>query len=190
MNRFPGIIKRLFGIPILKLHRILSALELHASRDELRTQLGRVGQSFEITPPWDIRAARYVFIGDDVYIGPDVLMIANQGAEIRLGNKIMFGPRVRVIADHHRHDVPTIPIRDSGYQDQAPIVIEDDVWIGTGATLLKGVRVGRGAVVGAGAVVTKDVPPLEIWAGNPAKCVKLRFQYPARVGSGQSSGSE
>ena len=55
------------------------------------------------------------------------------------------------------------------------IVVEDDVWIGTRAIILKGVTIHKGAIVGAGAVVTKDVPPYSIVAGNPAKIVKMRF---------------
>ena len=55
------------------------------------------------------------------------------------------------------------------------IIIEDDVWIGTGAIILKGVTVGEGAIIAAGAVVTKDVPPYSIYGGNPASFIKFRF---------------
>jgi acetyltransferase-like isoleucine patch superfamily enzyme len=57
-----------------------------------------------------------------------------------------------------------------------PVVIGNDVWIGTGAIILRGLSVGDGAVIGAGAVVTKDVPPYAIVAGNPARVIKYRFE--------------
>jgi acetyltransferase-like isoleucine patch superfamily enzyme len=57
-------------------------------------------------------------------------------------------------------------------EDVAPVVIEEDVWIGTNCMVLKGVTIGRGAVIAAGAVVTKDVPPFTVAAGNPARVIK------------------
>lgn len=68
-------------------------------------------------------------------------------------------------------------IRSTGHPDElpdvadSPIVIEDDVWIGFNAVILKGVRVGRGAVVGAATLIAKDVPPYSLMVGNPARCV-------------------
>ncbi len=61
-----------------------------------------------------------------------------------------------------------------GFAEEKPVVIEDDVWIGSRVTILPGVTIGRGSVVGAAAVVTKDVPPYSVVAGNPAKVVKTR----------------
>ena len=55
------------------------------------------------------------------------------------------------------------------------LIIEDDVWIGHGAIILAGVQIGKGSIVAAGSVVTKDIPPCEIWGGNPAKKIKDRF---------------
>jgi acetyltransferase-like isoleucine patch superfamily enzyme len=80
-----------------------------------------------------------------------------------------------VIASDHRIDDPCRPIKDSGYGVLADVRIGNDVWIGTSATILKGVHIHDGAVVGAGAVVTKDVGSCEIWAGNPARKVRDRF---------------
>ena len=63
-------------------------------------------------------------------------------------------------------------IEYEGYEPTKPVIIEDDVWIGTRVTILKGVTVGKGAIIGACSVVTKDVPPHSIVVGNPAKVVK------------------
>ena len=77
------------------------------------------------------------------------------------------------IAYQHAHDTLSEPIMNQGYYD-APIVIEDDVWIGHGVTVMAGVTIGRGSIVGAGAVVTKDIPPYSIAIGVPARIVKKR----------------
>jgi galactoside O-acetyltransferase len=181
MAAFKSLIKIVLGVPALKIKRLIETVTVDAERKELSGQLGKVGPGFEISPPWDIRGPEHVFIGSDVYFGPEVLLIASPGAEIRFGNKIMLGPRVRIIANHHRHDLADVPIRDSGYLDLVPIILEDDVWIGAGATILKGVTIGKGAVIGAGAVITRNVPPMEVWAGNPARCVKKRFATTASI---------
>ena len=62
-----------------------------------------------------------------------------------------------------------------GRTEIKPIVIGDDVWIGSRSLIMKGVHIGNGAIIGAGSVVTKDVPPYEIWAGNPAHFIKSRL---------------
>jgi acetyltransferase-like isoleucine patch superfamily enzyme len=67
-----------------------------------------------------------------------------------------------------------LPIRRQPLHSKGGIVIEDDVWLGVGVIVLDGVRIGRGAVVGAGAVVTKDLPPNSISSGAPARVVKMR----------------
>jgi len=72
----------------------------------------------------DIRGEQHIFIGEDVYIGPHVVMLADKGAEIHIGNKVMFGPQVKVIANDHRFDDPTKPIKYSGYAETGGI------WVG------------------------------------------------------------
>ncbi len=138
-------------------------------------RLGHCESDLQIAAPWDIRVEKYVFIGRDVYIGPQVLLLADKGAEIHIGDKVMFGPQVKLIANDHRFNDPLRPIRESGYVEKAGIWVGNDVWIGAGATVLKGVRVEDGAVIGAGSVVTRDVSSGEVWAGNPARKVKDRF---------------
>ena len=95
-----------------------------------------------------------------------------------LRNKVLFGPHVTIIGGDHRiTDVGRFiyDVLDKHPEDDQDVHIEDDVWIGTNTTLLKGVTVGRGAVVAAGALVTKDVPPYAIVGGVPAKVLKYRF---------------
>jgi maltose O-acetyltransferase len=89
---------------------------------------------------------------------------------VRIGDWVTLGAFVRVVTDHH--EIGTVRSRRSSAVTYPEIVIDNGVWIGTGATILggkNGRRIGRGAVIGAGSVVTRDVPPDTIWAGNPAR---------------------
>ena len=91
----------------------------------------------------------------------------------------MLGPRVSVVGGDHVFDQPGTPIIFSGRPVLKQTTIEADAWIGCGAILMAGVRIGRGAIVAAGAVVTKDVPPYEIHGGVPARKISERFPEPA-----------
>jgi len=99
----------------------------------------------------------------DVYIRPNT----------RIGNYVRMGAFVRIVSDHH--EIGTVKMRLVDAVTYPEIVIEDGVWIGTGAIILggrKGRRIGRGAIIGAGAVITRDVPSDTIWAGNPARQIR------------------
>lgn len=75
----------------------------------------------------------------------------------------------------HTYSIPGVCMWDAPRGKDEVTIVEDDVWIGTGATIVAGVRLGRGCIVAAGAVVTKDIPPCEIWGGVPARKIKDRF---------------
>ncbi len=87
--------------------------------------------------------------------------------------KTLGETQVVVITRNHGHDRTDIPMTRQGYNN-APIVIEDDVWIGFRAVVLAGVTIGRGSIVGSGAVVTKDVAPYSVVGGVPARVIKSR----------------
>jgi acetyltransferase-like isoleucine patch superfamily enzyme len=91
------------------------------------------------------------------------------GADILIGDHVTFSPHVRLHTA--AHDYTTLNMADK----VGTIVIEDYAWLGSGVIVLPGVRIGRGAVIGAGAVVTKDVPPFSVCAGIPAKVVRKRL---------------
>ena len=93
--------------------------------------------------------------------------------QIRIGNDVRIAPHVMMIAANHVFDDPDRPIREQGL-DRGPIVIEDDVWIGGRVNVTAGVTIGRGSVIGAGAVVTRDIPPYSVAVGVPAKVIKSR----------------
>lgn len=94
---------------------------------------------------------------------------------VSIGDRVMMGIDVLMFTNEHRHDDITIPMGLQGRTEVEPIVIEDDVWIGSRSLIMKGVRIGHGAIIAAGSVVTKDVPPYEIWGGNPAHFLKSRL---------------
>lgn len=119
-----------------------------------------------------------LIIGNDVSIGERATIMCTR-AQVRIGDHVMFGPNVTIIAGGHRTDLvgrymTTVTNVEKRPEDDRDIVFEGDNWIGANATILRGVTVGRGAIIAAGAVVTKDVGPYSVW-GGPARCLKMRF---------------
>lgn len=110
-------------------------------------------------------------IGDRSNIGPYCYLGASGG--ISIGNDVLMGPRVSLFAENHNFEHTDVSIRQQGCTRQA-IAIEDDCWLASGSIVLAGVTIGTGSVVGAGAVVTKDVPPHSIVGGNPARVIRSR----------------
>ncbi|BCX04444.1 MAG: transferase [Candidatus Roseilinea sp.] len=110
-----------------------------------------------------------IWIGKNSLIG-EMNVIRGQGG-VHIGNRVYTSPLCQIIAVNHVFDDPARPFVEQGITAEG-IVIEDDVWIGSGAVILDGVRVGKGAVVAAGAVVTRDVPPHTVVGGVPAKVIK------------------
>lgn len=110
-----------------------------------------------------------VEIGNNSGIGPNALLQA-----VKIGNDVMMGPDVIILSNNHVFDNRQLMMRLQGKTKDNPVVIGDDVWIGARVIILPGVCVGRGAIIGAGAVVTKDIPEFAIVAGNPARIVNQR----------------
>lgn len=108
-------------------------------------------------------------IGRDSLVG-EYTVIRGQGG-VQIGDRVYTSPFCQIVAVDHVFDDPRRPFVEQGITAQG-IVIEDDVWVGSGAIVTDGVRIGRGAVVAAGAVVTRDVPPHTVVAGVPARPVK------------------
>lgn len=140
----------------------------------IKKSIKRHGKNFKLGPNVIIYNRKDVEIGDDVFIG-DKTTIGGKVA-IKIGNNVMFGPEVMIRGGDHNFSVVGKPMRfikEGGIN--LPINIEDDVWIGARVIILKGVRIMEGAVIGAGAIVTKDVLPYSINVGNPSKPIKSRF---------------
>ena len=130
--------------------------------------------------PHDVKLyGRNIYIGNHVIIGSGALLMCT-GAPIHIGDHVMFGPKVTVITGNHRTDFVgkymfDVKGPDKLPENDQPVVFEGDNWIGANATILKGVTIGEGAVVAAGAVVTKNVAPYTIVGGVPARYIGDRF---------------
>jgi maltose O-acetyltransferase len=109
-------------------------------------------------------------IGDNSGIGINCQMPSN----VKIAQDVMMGPDVLILGQNHNYDSLEIPMRLQGADSREPVIIETDVWIGARVIILPGLRVGTGSIIGAGSVVTKDVPPFAICAGNPARVLKVR----------------
>ena len=113
-----------------------------------------------------------ISIGNNSGIGINCLIA---GAAV-IGNNVMMGPECIFYSRNHAHDRMDIPMNEQGFEPERPITVGDDVWFGARVIVLPGVRIGSGCIVGAGAVVTKDVPNYAIVGGNPAKVLRMRTE--------------
>jgi galactoside O-acetyltransferase len=111
--------------------------------------------------------------GDRVSLNSNVYLNACCGGSIRLGNDVLVGPNVVMRASDHNFASVERPIREQGHVPRS-IVIDDDVWLSANVTVVGGVRIGRGAVVAAGAVIVDDVEPWTLVGGVPARILRRR----------------
>ncbi len=109
-------------------------------------------------------------IGDDSALG--IRCYIEEGTVI--GNCVMMGPECMIFTKNHRFDRTDIPMCKQGETEVRPVIIGDDVWLGARVTILPGARIGSGSVIGAGAVVLGDIPPMSVAVGNPARVIKTR----------------
>jgi len=119
-----------------------------------------------LVPPFYTTGGRDIAIGNNVFINQNCTMYDLGGIDI--GDEVMIGPNVNIITSGH----PLEPSLRRSTVTAAPIKISRNVWIGAGVTIIGGVTIGENSAVGAGSVVTKDVPPNTFVAGNPAKVIR------------------
>ena len=144
----------------------------------LRPAFRSHGRNFWFDPEGDYSFGT-IEVGDDVSLGMRPTLIATR-ASIRIGSKVMFGPEVTIRGGNHTTSYIgrfMVDVRDHEKrpEDDKGVIIGDDVWVGTRAIILHGVTIGRGAIVAAGAVVTKSVAPYAIVGGNPARIIRFRW---------------
>lgn len=111
-----------------------------------------------------------ISLGDNSGIGSYAQISSN----VVIGKDVMMGPYCFIYTSNHRMDGLEQPMRKQGFTPPRAVIIEDDVWIGARVTILPGVHIGKGSVLGAGSVITADVPPYAVVGGNPARVLKYR----------------
>lgn len=142
----------------------------------------RKENTHNMTAPMNKFPMELVKVGKETY-GNLYVLAFNKDSKLSIGNYCSIAPNVSFMlsADHITNYVSTFPYKVKIMGEpleglsKGDIVIEDDVWLGYGATIMSGIHIGQGAIVAAGAVVTKDVPPYAIVGGVPAKVIKKRF---------------
>jgi acetyltransferase-like isoleucine patch superfamily enzyme len=172
----------------------------HGSGQFNLAQFAKLGRGVIIEPSALVFHPENIEIGDDVYIGHHTIlkgyylnkMVIGSGAWIgqqcflhsagglTIGRNVGIGPAVKIITSSHVEEGTHVPILHS-HIEFAPVVIEDDCDIGVGAIILPGVTIGHGTQVGAGAVVTRNVPAYAIVAGVPARLLRMRVEVSAEM---------
>ena len=136
-------------------------------RSILEDLLGSFGDGAEIRPPLYCDYGYQLHIGARTFV--NFGLVALDVARIEIGDDVQFGPNVQLLTPTHPTDAE---LRRTKWEAASPITIENNAWIGGGAIVLPGVVIGENSIVGAGAVVTKDVPPNTLTVGNPARVVR------------------
>ncbi|HKL10089.1 MAG TPA: acyltransferase [Clostridia bacterium] len=132
----------------------------------------KAGKNINIEKGAYFGSGKGISIGDYSGIGVG----AKLSGKITIGSHVMMGPEVMIYTANHNYGRDDIPMIEQGDSEMKPVVIGDDVWIGARAIILPGVELGKGCIIAAGSVVTKDVPQYSIAGGNPAKVIKKRFE--------------
>lgn len=132
------------------------------------------GSNFHFEPLSTLLTPQYIKVGNNLFIGEK----AHISAELSIGNNVMFGPRPVIVGGDHYFAIKNRSVRflhPKNRENSNPIHIEDEVWCGASVIIMGGVTIGMGAVVGAGSIITKSIPPYTVAFGNPCKVAKKIF---------------
>lgn len=184
MNRFKGQIGKILA-------KCKCLLKGYETQNIIQT-FAEFGNNSHIGYPFLINGTnsytpgvKYIHIGDGVSLGSGVTIFATR-AHVYIGNHSFSGPNLTIMTGDHPADIKGRFMADNLKVDlekqgvdiskyDKDVVIEEDVWIGCNVTILKGVQIGRGAIIAAGSVVTRSLPPYCVVGGVPAKCIKYRW---------------
>lgn len=130
-----------------------------------------------------------ISIGKEVTIRPGCRLFADKDTFIIVGDNVLFGHGVHIYTNNHSFQRDDIPIVEQGYDKQENVILEPGCWIGANSIILPGVRVGVNAVVGAGSVVTRDVPDNHTVVGNPARLIRRKTDVERQKDTGNSTST-
>jgi maltose O-acetyltransferase len=136
-------------------------------RGTLAKLFGRVGRNANIMPIFACDYGYNIVVGHNLFMNYNCVML--DCAPIVIGNDVKFGPAVQIYTAHHPLDAAS---RREGLESASPVSVGDNVWVGGAAVICPGVAIGDDAVIGAGSVVTRDVPAGAVVAGNPARVLR------------------
>ena len=145
----------------------LKPSQVQERRDFLAKIFGKIGEKCNILPPFRCDYGFRIEVGENFFANYNFIVL--DGNYVRIGDNVWIAPNVGIYAAGHPLDVED---RIGGEEYAFPVTIGDNVWIGGGVTIIGGVTIGRNAVVAAGSVVIRDVPPDTLVAGNPARIVR------------------
>ena len=143
-----------------------------------KDQFGACGKNTILLYPLRIYSPKSVYIGDNVKLSSGLHILNAPNEKVTIKKYSVFAANCVIAPNSHRStvSVPQFLLGASHVNDfSSDIVIEEDVWLGTGVTILSGVTIGRGCVVGAGSLVTKSLPPYAVAVGSPARIVRKNF---------------
>jgi maltose O-acetyltransferase len=141
--------------------------ESQKRREIIRSLFGSVGQKFDIRPPFYCDYGCHIYVKENLFINYDCMILDCN--EVLIGSNVMFAPKVQIYTAYHPVDVE---MRRVALEMAAPITIGDDVWLGGGVIVCPGVTIGNNTTIGAGSVVTKDIPANVVAVGNPCKVLR------------------
>lgn len=139
------------------------------------SEFGHFGKNTTIGRPCDLKTPGNIYLYDFVRIGPKANIMASGKGKFIMKQGCLCSENLVVVTSNHRQHIGEYLNSNNEDAVYGDVIVEEDVWIGVNVTLLAGVCVGRGAIIGACSVVTKDIPPYTIAVGNPAKIIKLKW---------------
>lgn len=155
---------------LLKLYNATDSRETEKRKALLERLLGKSGKNAFIEPPFSCDYGENIFFGDNVYMNFNCVIL--DCAKVTIGNNVLLGPNVQLYAATHPIQAKERVVEGKIMDFSLPINIGNDVWIGGSTIVLPGVTIGDNVVIGAGSLVTKDIPSNCIAVGSPAKKIK------------------
>lgn len=147
-------------------------------REQIAKKCKIIGVNSDIAYPYNIAGAQNIYIGSNVHIGSNSTIFSTL-ANLHIHDHVITGPNIKIFTGDHM-SIPgkyitqvSDEMKDESYDQD--VIIESDCWLGAGCIILKGVTIGRGSIISAGAIVLKNVEPYSIVAGIPGKVIKKRF---------------